>query len=95
MTDQSMGKPQIAVVLGTGRPGNFTSKALALVIDEIDRNAHFDAHVIDPAGMALPLPGTDADSAEMKALRETALAPRLTDPARAPTTKPRARSSAG
>ena len=71
MTDQSMGKPQIAVVLGTGRPGNFTSKALALVIDEIDRNAHFDAHVIDPAGMALPLPGTDADSAEMKALRET------------------------
>ena len=48
---------RIAVLLGSVRPGNYTSKAAALVVDELrSRGVHVD--VIDPAGMQLPLPGT-------------------------------------
>jgi NAD(P)H-dependent FMN reductase len=48
---------RIAVILGSVRPGNYTEKAAALVVDELrSRGIHVD--VIDPAGMELPLPGT-------------------------------------
>ncbi len=63
--------PRIAVVLGTTRPQNYTSKALALVIDEIERNGNLAVRLIDPATVHLPLPGSDPDSQAMKSLRET------------------------
>ena len=48
---------RIAVILGSVRPGNYTGKAAALVVDELrSRDIHVD--VIDPAHMDLPLPGT-------------------------------------
>ena len=48
---------RVAVILGSVRPGNYTGKAAALVVDELrSRNVHVD--VIDPASMLLPLPGT-------------------------------------
>ena len=48
---------RIAVILGSVRPGNFTAKAAALVVDELrSHSVHVD--VIDPASMELPLPGT-------------------------------------
>jgi chromate reductase, NAD(P)H dehydrogenase (quinone) len=61
---------RIATVTGSVRPGNFTSKALALVQDEIRDHRDITLDVIDPARMRLPLPGTDTGSVEMKALRK-------------------------
>ncbi len=61
---------RIVAVLGTARPGNFTSKALALVIDEIEKHGNISLTVIDPGAMNLPLPGTDPESADMKALKD-------------------------
>ncbi len=62
---------RIVAVLGTARPGNFTSKALALVIDEIRKEKDITLQVIEPAKLNLPLPGTDPESADTKLLRET------------------------
>ena len=61
---------RIVAVLGTARPGNFTSKALALVTDEIEKHENISLTVIDPGAMNLPLPGTDPESADMKALKD-------------------------
>ena len=57
---------RVAVILGSVRPGNYTGKAAALVVDELrSRNVHVD--VIDPASMQLPLPGvgTSPDAEKM------------------------------
>ncbi len=71
-----MNEPQdrqmrIAAVLGTARPGNFTSRALALVIDEIERQGDIAVDLIDPARLHLPLPGAEPEAADPKALKET------------------------
>ena len=47
---------KIAVIVGTVRPGNYTSKALALVQDEL-KKAGAEVDWIDPAGMSLQHPG--------------------------------------
>ena len=61
---------RIVAVAGTARPGNYTSKALALVIDEIKRQDDISLQVIDPATMSLPLPGTEEDSGDRKRLQK-------------------------
>ncbi len=50
---------RIVAVLGTARPGNFTSKALALVIYEIKKRRDIALQVVEPGKMNLPIPGTD------------------------------------
>ncbi|MDA2913724.1 NAD(P)H-dependent oxidoreductase [Acidobacteriia bacterium AH_259_A11_L15] len=47
----------IVAVTGSVRPGNFTSKALALVVDEIKQQPDARVKRIDPATTDLPLPG--------------------------------------
>ena len=49
MSDPQDRKIRIAAVLGTARPGNFTSRALALVIDEIEKQGDITVDLIDPA----------------------------------------------
>ena len=71
MNDKNSGGIRIVAVLGTARPENFTSRALALVIDEIGKHDHITLDVIDPAARALPFPGADPDSVETKALQDT------------------------
>ena len=71
MSDEATEGPRIAAILGTARPGNYTSRALALVIDEIHKIGRFPVRVIDPSTMDLPLPGSDSGSAQMRSLRET------------------------
>ena len=61
---------RIVAVKGSVRPGNYTSKALALVIDEIERYPEIELAVVDPATMSLPLPGTDGRSPDAKRLKE-------------------------
>jgi FMN reductase len=70
MNDGNSGVIRIVAVLGTARPGNFTSKALALVIDEIEKQEDIVVDLIDPATMNLPLPGLGPDSAEPKTIQE-------------------------
>ena len=70
MNDGNSGGIRIVAVLGTARPGNFTSKALALVIDEIEKQEDIRVDLIDPATMNLPLPGSSPDSADTKSIQE-------------------------
>lgn len=48
---------RIVAVPGSVRPGNFTVKALRLVLDEIAKHTDITLDVIDTAAMVLPLPG--------------------------------------
>lgn len=55
---------RIAVILGAVRPGNYTGKAAALVVDEL-RSEGIQVDVVDPANMTLAAPGTgDTPDAE-------------------------------
>jgi len=70
MNDGNSGGIRIVAVLGTARPENYTSKALALVIDEIGKHGNIALDLIDPAAQDMPFPGADPDSAETKALQD-------------------------
>ncbi len=63
-------KIHIVAIVGSVRPGNFTRKALDLVIDEIEKTEGVSIEVIDPADMNLPLPG-QGDSEVTISLQET------------------------
>jgi chromate reductase, NAD(P)H dehydrogenase (quinone) len=52
-------------IVGTVRPGNFTSKALALVADEVQSTPRCSCEIIDAATLDLPFPGRGStDDAE-------------------------------
>lgn len=53
---------QIVAISGSVRPGNFTSHALNLVIDEFRQHPDVGLEVIDPATVELPLPGRGNES---------------------------------
>ena len=61
---------RIVAVKGSVRPGNFTSKALALVVDELEKRPEVDVHVVDPAGVSLGFPGAGSGSADAKQIRD-------------------------
>ena len=52
---------RVAAILGTSRPGNLTSKALALAVDELAKSPEVRVTWIDPAEMDLPFPGRPGD----------------------------------
>ncbi|NIR45462.1 MAG: NAD(P)H-dependent oxidoreductase [Gemmatimonadetes bacterium] len=60
---------RVVAVLGTVRPGSYTSKALALVADEFGKYEDVTLEVVDPAELELPLPGRGA-SEDAERLRE-------------------------
>jgi FMN reductase len=62
---------RIVAVVGSVRPGNYTSKALALVVDELERRSRVKVDVFDPAAMNLPLPGRSSDDPEVERLQKT------------------------
>ena len=70
MNNSRDGRIRIVVVLGTARPGNFTAKAVALVIDEIEKQGDIAVDLIDPAKVHLPLPGSGPDTAEQEAIKD-------------------------
>jgi len=70
MNNGNSGGIRIVAVLGTARPENYTSMALALVIDEIGKHENIALDLIDPAAQDLPFPGADPDSVETKALQD-------------------------
>ena len=75
-------KYTIVAVRGSVRPGNYTNKALALVIDELEKEKHVGVRVVDPATLDLPLPGQgDSTSTdELQALVEEATGVVLSTP---------------
>ncbi len=61
--------PRIVVINGSVRPGNYTSMASALVVDEFRKDPHVTVHVINPAEYNLPLPGTNPGAEGTKRLQ--------------------------
>lgn len=62
-------KIRIVAILGTVRPGSYTSKALALVGDEFAKHDDVTLEVVDPAELDLRLPGRGV-SEDAQRLRE-------------------------
>ena len=60
---------RIAAILGTTRPGNVTSKVLALAVDELSGNPEVRVTWLDPAGMELPFPGQSGDFPDRERLQ--------------------------
>ena len=60
---------RVAAILGTGRPGNVTSKVLALAVDELSGNPEVRVTWIDPAEMELPFPGQSGDFPDRERLQ--------------------------
>jgi chromate reductase len=62
----------IAAICGAVRPGNYTMKALRLVVDELSRHDKVSVELIDPAALQLSPPGVDLTMPDSKLLREKA-----------------------
>ncbi|MBN9662423.1 MAG: NAD(P)H-dependent oxidoreductase [Acidobacteria bacterium] len=54
---------KVTVVVGSVRPGNFTSKTVAIVADELRKHPEVAVDIIHPAELNLPLPGLDPGAA--------------------------------
>ena len=63
-------KISIAVIIGSVRPGNYTSMAAALVVDVLKNHHHVAVELIDPAKLHLPLPGEEGKEEATRALQE-------------------------
>ena len=50
----------IVAIIGSVRPGNYTSKALNLCIDELRNYQDITVQVFDPATLHLSFPGMEA-----------------------------------
>lgn len=68
--NQAPGKIHIVAINGSVRPGNYTGMALALVVDELQKNPKVSVERIDPGELDLPFPGTDPGSQATKILQE-------------------------
>lgn len=60
----------IVVITGSLRPGNYTSMAAALVVDELKKQSGVAVELIDPGTLQLPFPGKDGDASDAKALQQ-------------------------
>lgn len=60
---------KIATLVGTSRPGNYTTKALDVVEKQL-RASGVDVTRFDPTGKLLPFPGQDGDFPDADAMRE-------------------------
>ena len=54
-------KLRVAAILGTSRPGNLTSKVLALAVDELAKDPRVVVTALDPAALDLPFPGRSGE----------------------------------
>ena len=63
-------KLRVVTLLGTSRPGNYTSRALALVQNELSKDSRVELLAFDPAGKRLAFPGEEGEFPDAVALRE-------------------------
>ncbi|MBS0169237.1 MAG: NAD(P)H-dependent oxidoreductase [Nitrospira sp.] len=69
-TDRTSSTIHIVMIKGSMRPGNYTSMAANLVLDELKKRQNVSTDVIDPVTLNLPPPGTDPQSTGGRYLRE-------------------------
>src|SRR2546422_356349 len=50
---------RIVVINGSVRPGNYTSMASTLVVDELEKDPEVTVHLINPEDYHLPFPGAN------------------------------------
>jgi len=60
----------IVAIRGSVRPGNYTAKALDLVVDELQNLEYCSCDLVDPAELKLSFPGLGQDSDDGSKLRE-------------------------
>ena len=70
---ESESRIRIAVICGSVRPGNYTAKAVTLVMDELAQQ-DVAADLIDPTELDLPLPGQKGNKDAATQLQETVAA---------------------
>ena len=70
MDTDTNGQVPIVAIQGSVRPGNYTAKALTLVVDELHHHAQVRAQVLDPTAMRLPFPGVDDPTSDADILRQ-------------------------
>lgn len=68
--DPQAGGIKIVIINGSVRPGNYTSRAVALVADEFKKHPEVKVKEIHPGDLNLPFPGTDPNSAGTRALQD-------------------------
>ncbi len=61
---------RIVAAVGSVRPGNFTLKAMNLVLDEVGKDRDVATQLIDPANLKMALPGTAQDNSTMESLQK-------------------------
>src|SRR6266851_1447122 len=61
---------RIVVINGSVRPGNYTSMASALVVDELKKDPEVSVHLINPEDYHLPFPGVNHNAEGTKRLQE-------------------------
>ena len=61
---------KIAAILGTSRPGSYTSKALGLILDEFAKHENVQVDLIDPFNLNLLFPGQDGDKKDQEMIQE-------------------------
>src|SRR5438034_1459006 len=69
MKDPNNRRIGIVAIMGSVRPGNYTSKALALVANEIQQHDDIALEIIDPATLKLLPPGISGDETDAKKVR--------------------------
>jgi chromate reductase len=62
---------EIVTLCGSVRAGNYTSKALSLVVDELRRNSLVEVKEIDFTHFTLAFPGRTGDEQQARQMRET------------------------
>lgn len=60
---------RVAIVVGSARPGNFTSKAVAVVAGALRKHPGVSVDVIHPEELNLPLPGVNPSAAGTEELQ--------------------------
>ena len=61
---------RLVAILVTSRPGNYTSKALALILDEFAKHERVLVDVIDPSHLTLLFPGQDGNKKDQEMIQE-------------------------
>lgn len=63
-------KIKIAAIQGSVRPGNYTAKALSLVIDEFGKTPEVQVDLIDPTDLKLYLPGQNGEGSDAEKIQD-------------------------
>ncbi len=61
---------KIAVILGTSRPGSYTSKALDIILDEFARHEKVQVDLIDPSCLNLLFPGQIGNKKDQEMIQQ-------------------------